>query len=323
MFLALTSFRLRTPRALLSIALLATSSLCRLSVPAKADGNLTLELPPSDASIEAREARAAEVQTINMRSHAAALQASARRRSSVRHRASAGLRGKYASRGGAADRTMGQLGMLTNQTPIYRATGSGTVLATAQPGTYLAIRAERGAWYGVLMADGSLGWMRKSGVRLMDYEVVSAGVSTAPYVPAGSDEGDIYPRSGAPFFNGDAQPLLTEAYRYLGVPYVWGGNTARGIDCSGFIRNVFGACGYGLPRLGSDQMAYGVPVPADQLQAGDRLYFGRRTERVGVTHTGLYIGNGYFIHASSSRHGVAVSRLDEAMFRRIYVCARR
>jgi cell wall-associated NlpC family hydrolase len=70
-------------------------------------------------------------------------------------------------------------------------------------------------------------------------------------------------------------------------------------------------------------MAYGVPVPVEQLQSGDRLYFGRRTDRVGVTHTGLYIGNGYFIHASSGRHGVAISQLSEPLFRRIYVCARR
>ncbi len=313
----------RAPYIARCFLIAAVAGLSCLSLNAHADGDLTLELPPSQASQDALAAQAAEVRTVNMRSHVVSHKASPRPQMSVRHRSSGGLRGGYASRGGAQDRAMGQLGMLSSQTSIYRSVGSSTVLAISQPGTYLAIRAERGDWYGVLMADGSLGWIRKPGVRLMDYEVVSAGVSTTPYSAGGSDDSDIYPRGSAPFFSGDAQSLLTEAYKYLGVPYVWGGNTGHGIDCSGFIKNVFGACGYPLPRLGSDQMAYGVPVPADQLQAGDRLYFGRRTERVGVTHTGLYIGNGYFIHASSSRHGVAISRLDESLYHRIYVCARR
>ncbi len=117
--------------------------------------------------------------------------------------------------------------------------------------------------------------------------------------------------------------FLNEAYKYLGVPYVWGGNTYGGIDCSGFVKNVYGALGFPLPRLGSDQMAYGVPVPVDQLQPGDRLYFTPRTERLGVHHTGFYVGNGYFIHASSGKHQVTVSHLSESYYRKNFVCARR
>lgn len=170
------------------------------------------------------------------------------------------------------------------------------------------------------MADGSTGWLSRDSVQMMDYQVVSSA-KTPIYANIG--DGDIYPRGSTPYFNGDSAALFQEAYKYLGVRYVWGGNTANGIDCSGFIKNVFASCGYPLPRLGSDQMAYGIPVSPDQLRPGDRLYFGRRKERVGVTHTGLYIGNGYFIHASSSRHGVAISSLSEQMFARIFVCARR
>ena len=183
------------------------------------------------------------------------------------------------------------------------------------------------------MADGSTGWVPRASVKPMEYQVVSNAPTTynslptysngSSAMPSGTDPGDIYPRSNTPYFTGNPQQLLDDAYRYLGVRYVWGGNTFNGIDCSGFVKNVFGSQGLKLPRLGSDQMAYGVPVPKDQLQPGDRLYFGRRKERVGVTHTGLYIGNGYFIHASSSRKGVAISQLSEPMFARIYVCARR
>lgn len=216
---------------------------------------------------------------------------------------------------------MGQLGLLQRPAPIYRSPSPySRRLVDAQAGTYLAIQDNREGWLGVLMADGSTGWLRSDAVQLLDYQVVSTGA--APANPA-ADAADQFRRTGVPFFTGDGSALLAIAYRYLGVPYVWGGNTARGIDCSGFVKKVFAACGYELPRLGSDQMAYGVPVPPDQLEPGDRLYFGRKRDGSGVTHTGIYVGAGYFIHSSSSRRGVAVSSLSEPLYRRIYVCARR
>jgi cell wall-associated NlpC family hydrolase len=299
--------------------LLALTSMLTAVKPVGADGTLTLQLPPSQAAIEARREAAEQA-----RQRAAATANTL----PTRYRTALSSRGGVPGRGQAdATRSMGRLGQVTVNTAIYRQRNLATVpLARAAVGTYLAIQREEGAWDGVLMADGSTGWIPAQAVRELDYEVESTGAATPASsggLPGYSESGDIYPRSSQPYFTGDPQALLREAYRYLGVPYVWGGNTFRGLDCSGFIKNVFAANGYKLPRLGSDQMAYGVPVPVDQLQAGDRLYFGRRTDRVGVTHTGLYIGNGYFIHASSSRHGVAISHLSEPLFRRIYVCARR
>jgi hypothetical protein len=296
---------------------------------AHADGTLTLELPPSQGALDSRTAAKAQAE---------AEAARARQTSSALHtpttspRASRGPRlpgwssasadsGRttYASRGAGVDgRVVGRLGQLGQTSSIYRGPSRRTGKLTTVP--------DRGSWYGILMADGSTGYLPKQNVQMLDYQVVaagSAGSSGQPPLPTHADAGDIYPCSATPFFTGDPQALFREAYKYLGVHYVWGGNTANGIDCSGFVRNVFAACGYPLPRLGSDQMAYGIPVPVDQLQPGDRLYFGRRKERLGVTHTGLYIGNGYFIHSSSSRHGVAISRLSEPMYARIYVCARR
>ena len=287
--------------------------------PVRADGTLTLQLPPSQAAIEARR-EAAEQARQQAAASANALPA--------RYRTTLSSRGGVARRGQSETaRTIGRLGELTTSSFIYRQRSQNSAFLTrVAMGTYVAIQQEVDQWDGILMADGSTGWLPAQVVHKLDYEVEATGAYRA--MPAGSLPGyseaaDIYPRSSQPFFTGDAQALLKEAYRYLGVPYVWGGNTFHGLDCSGFIKNVFGSCGYTLPRLGSDQMAYGVPVPVDQLQAGDRLYFGRRTDRVGVTHTGLYIGNGYFIHSSSSRHGVAISHLSESLFRRIYVCARR
>jgi hypothetical protein len=208
--------------------------------------------------------------------------------------------------------------------PIYRAQSARAArLSTAPAGSYLAIQSEAGKWYGILMSDGSLGWLHRQNVHLLEYQVVSNG--TIPQQPTGGVVGDYndgLPSSKAIFFRGDPQALFREAYRYLGVPYHWGGNGAGGIDCSAFVKNVFQACGYTLPRHSSDQTAYGLAVPKDQLQPGDRLYFGNAASR-NITHTGLYLGNGYFIHASSNSHGVAISQLGEALYERMYICARR
>ncbi len=286
---------------------------------ALADGELTLTLPPSR---EAQEARLEAERQNRPRSNPNPFGEPVRKT----RRGAAPKRGSLPSRAGGARReiVVGRLGLLETPTVIRRGhSRTSPSLITAEAGTYVALKQEYGEWCGILMADSSIGWVPRSSVKPMEYQVVSNAPAYSGAMPSGTDPGDIYPRSAAPYFTGDPQNLLNDAYRYLGVRYVWGGNTFNGIDCSGFVKNVFGSQGFKLPRLGSDQMAYGVPVPKDQLQAGDRLYFGRRTERVGVTHTGLYIGNGYFIHASSSRKGVAISHLSEALFRRIYVCARR
>lgn len=301
------------------LRLLAFGAIFGWMTPAvcRADGEATLELPPSQAAQDARSAaHSASAPDVPSFLNATITH------DALRKAAKTPRRSRYASRGGSGYRApaVGTLGVLTRVSNIYRSPDwNAQVLTQAQRDTYLALKTSSGDWLGVLMADGSMGWVPKGLVKRMAYEVVNAGGAA----PTGEDPGDIYPRTGTPYFNSDPQSLLSEAYRYLGVPYVWGGNTAHGIDCSGFVKNVYETQGYRFPRLGSDQMAYGVPVPKDQLQAGDRLYFGRRTNRVGVTHTGIYIGNGYFIHASSSRHGVAISHLSEALFARIYVCARR
>ncbi len=320
---------------LLAAALIVFAGWTLVPRAASADGTLTLELPPSQAALQARAAARAKAEA--SRPPRSVIPARYRTPRSSPYSYTNYMRGQYPARGAEnRNSVVGLLGQIARQTPIYRGRSSRTGLLTYAPaGTYVAVQDMAGAWYGVLMADGSMGWLRRSSLNLLNYQVTRAAVTVSPNyaapssnatgssVPTGSDPGDIYPRSTAPYFTGDPNALLQEAYRYLGVPYVWGGNTARGIDCSGFIRNVFVACGFPLPRLGSDQMAYGVPVPVDQLRAGDRLYFGRRKERVGVTHTGLYIGNGYFIHSATSTHGVAISRLDDPRFWRIYVCARR
>ncbi len=297
-----------TPIASLGVLLCLSGSL----TTALADDILTLELPPSH---EALQMRAAE--------RARASQVVAKTPIVPRGNAPA-RRGRFASRGrqSAPEQVVGRLGLLEKKTTIYRGRSRDTQELIAAPsGTYVAVQGQQDGWVGVLMADGSMGWVPPNAVRLLDYQVVSSG--QVP-LPSGEREPtDIYPCGNKPIFTSDAQALLNEAYRYLGVRYSWGGNTFKGIDCSGFVKNVFAKSGYALPRTSSEQLAYGIPVSKAELSAGDRLYFGQRKDRLGVTHTGIYIGGGYFIHSSSSRGGVAISHLNEATWVRLYQCARR
>jgi cell wall-associated NlpC family hydrolase len=93
--------------------------------------------------------------------------------------------------------------------------------------------------------------------------------------------------------------LLEKARSLLGIPYRFGGITPKGFDCSGFVRFVFGTCGIDLDRTSRAQSRQGDPVDLDEIQPGDLLFFATRGVRRGVSHVGIYLGDGKFIHASA------------------------
>lgn len=108
------------------------------------------------------------------------------------------------------------------------------------------------------------------------------------------------------------------ALQYLGVPYVWGGaSPATGFDCSGFTMFVYAQLGVSLPHNAAAQYGYGAPVPRDQLQPGDLVFFD------GLGHVGLYIGNGQFVHAPHTGDVVKISSLSDSWYAATYVGARR
>ncbi|WP_407538502.1 LysM peptidoglycan-binding domain-containing protein [Deinococcus radiomollis] len=112
------------------------------------------------------------------------------------------------------------------------------------------------------------------------------------------------------------------AMSLLGVPYVYGGQSRGGTDCSGLVLQVFGPLGVNLPRQSAQQAQAGVPVAQADLQAGDLLFFdteGRGT----VTHVGIYLGEGAFINANSYGGQVAVNQLSDRYFAERYLWARR
>lgn len=118
-------------------------------------------------------------------------------------------------------------------------------------------------------------------------------------------------------------PFVRVAQRYLGTPYVWGGESARGFDCSGFIMRVMRDLGYrALPHSAAEQFNYGKPISKGLLQAGDIVFFAN-TYKPGISHVGIYLGGGRFIHAANSQVGTIVSNLNSAKWVAHYAGARR
>jgi cell wall-associated NlpC family hydrolase len=129
--------------------------------------------------------------------------------------------------------------------------------------------------------------------------------------------------------NRDPQPLtiaqsIALAKRFLGLPYLWGGRSSYGYDCSGFTQMLVRSRGITMPRDADLQAAWeGVEaVDRKDLRAGDLLFFGSGGGK--ITHTAMYIGGGEFIHATTHDHPVVqISRLDDQPWTRILVACRR
>ncbi len=115
-----------------------------------------------------------------------------------------------------------------------------------------------------------------------------------------------------------ARALTSSALRFLGVPYVFGGTSTSGFDCSGFVQHVFAMLGVGLPRTADAQYDVGKPAVGGP-RPGDLVFFDTYG---GVSHVGIYLGKGQFVHASSS-HGVMVSHLSDSYWAARYVGAKR
>ncbi|RUR33479.1 glycoside hydrolase [Vreelandella andesensis] len=116
------------------------------------------------------------------------------------------------------------------------------------------------------------------------------------------------------------QALLEQHQRWAGTPYRIGGTSKQGIDCSALVRNVFrDSFNLELPRTTYDQVNEGRPIDRQELQAGDLVFFRPPGQ---YNHVGIYVGDGRFLHASSSR-GVMISRLDNSYWQRYYWQSRR
>ncbi|TWH48279.1 C40 family peptidase [Sporomusa sp. KB1] len=114
--------------------------------------------------------------------------------------------------------------------------------------------------------------------------------------------------------------IIQTSMRYRGVPYVFGGTSPDGFDCSGFTRYVFAQSGIYLPRMADEQFEIGRHVSYGRLQPGDLVFFSTYTS--GASHVGIYIGDSRFISATSSS-GVRIDSLDSGYWGSRYIGARR
>lgn len=117
----------------------------------------------------------------------------------------------------------------------------------------------------------------------------------------------------------DVDKLISHALSLQGIPYVWGGTSLKGFDCSGFVQYVFKASGISLPRTAAEQYKLGVPVSRDELRPGDLVFF--QTYAPGASDVRIYIGGGRTLGASSK--GVGIYNLSESYWSQRYLGARR
>ncbi|HEX6097461.1 MAG TPA: C40 family peptidase [Thermoanaerobaculia bacterium] len=117
--------------------------------------------------------------------------------------------------------------------------------------------------------------------------------------------------------------MVERALSWLGVKYRFGGQDEnKGFDCAGLVRRVFSTMAVELPRTAAAQFRQGCIVQRDELQPGDLVFF-RNTYKRGISHVGIYIGDGQFVHAASRRRAVTVDRLDSPYFEKRFAGGRR
>ena len=169
-------------------------------------------------------------------------------------------------------------------------------LCSIPSGTVLELEGVYEGWYKVTYA-GNTGYVSS------DYITIT----TEPTTAASSALGE---------------QVVALAKQYLGTPYVLGGNGPSSFDCSGFTKYIYAQFGYTLNRTATDQLQNGVSVSRSELQPGDLVFFKYNTSKP-VSHVGIYIGGGEFIHASTNRYVVQIDQMNSGHYANVFVYARR
>ena len=214
--------------------------------------------------------------------------------------------------------------------------GAGTgyrSVAVASKGSKCYIIGLNNGWYKVIY-NSTIGYIRSDFVDLTEIPYENKDSSNSPKFYRHGKSTGVTPSAAA--LNGTASSessstaagsatgaqILAEAQKYLGTPYVMGGASPSGFDCSGFVYYVLKQLGYSPYRTPADQFKQGTSVSKENLQAGDIVFFAN-TYTSGISHVGIYAGNGQFIHSPNSRSTVSYSDLTSGYWANHYYGARR
>ena len=222
-------------------------------------------------------------------------------------------------------RVVGVLGQSIEPTEIrVNMDSKSRVLSRVQSYQYLVLNKTKfDAWYSVLLINGKTGFIKSDLVVQLPYNV-EMPVRQTQQLTSRSGSNRKPSNSGS-----NVDSMLDYSFNFIGTPYKWGGNDLeKGIDCSGFVQQLYGGIGVNLPRTAAQQAKVGQPIERlEHLQKGDRLYFWDK-KRGKIGHTGIFLGffqdgGAYFIHSSSNNKGVDVDDLRTEKWRNMLVAARR
>ncbi len=166
-------------------------------------------------------------------------------------------------------------------------------------------------WYKV-NANGKVGYIRSDLVELLEIPPENYGAPVENKPSTGDDTVEDTVTNG--------EKIATYAQGYVGCPYVYGGTTPSGFDCSGFVQYIYRQFGITINRTATAQLANGYWVARDAMKPGDLVFFGYGST---ASHVGIYIGDGKFVHAQNSNTGVVITSLSVSYYDNRYLCARR
>lgn len=184
---------------------------------------------------------------------------------------------------------------------------SSKVIGSMTRGDKLSILESSGDWLKVKTSEGDTGW------------------AFSRYIALSKDSDENTSDRQSDISTALSEQIVKFSKTLLGTEYLYGGTTPKGFDCSGFVQYVFKQFDISLERVASSQAAQGVNVSSRNLSAGDLVFFDTDGGHNSITHVGIYIGGGQFIHAASgsSTRKVVISDITSGYYANNFMKARR